>query len=94
MSYTLDKILYGYIGISELPLMCQSINTMTYTYIATCFHSLTLPNAIGECRMNRLKGLCHDLRGYQVKRIFLFWIRNPKSKRNQVEEILDNLLFS
>ena len=25
---------------------------------------------------------------------FLFWIRNPKSKKNKVEEILDNLLFS
>ena len=24
----------------------------------------------------------------------MFWIRNPKSKRNEVEEILDNLLFS
>ena len=40
----------------------------------------------------RLKGLC--LRGYQAKRTFWFWIRNPKSKRNVVEEILNNLLFS
>ena len=41
-----------------------------------------------------LKGLCRDLRGYRAKRTFLFWIWNPKSKRNEVEEILDNLLFS
>ena len=26
--------------------------------------------------------------------LFWFWFRNPKSKRNEVEEILDNLLFS
>ena len=41
-----------------------------------------------------LKGLCRDLRGYQTKRTFIFWIRNPKSKRNEVEEILENLLIS
>ena len=41
-----------------------------------------------------LKGLCRDLRGYQTKRTFWFWIRNQKSKRYVVEEILDNLLFS
>ena len=41
-----------------------------------------------------LKGQCHDLRGYQAKRTFWFWIQNPKSKRNAVEEILSNLLFS
>ena len=43
-------------------------------------------------KMSILKG--HDLRGYQAKRTFLFGIRNPKSKENGVEEILNNLLFS
>ena len=31
-----------------------------------------------------LKGLCHDLRGYQAKRTFWFWFRNPKSKRKEI----------
>ena len=39
-----------------------------------------------------LRGLC--LRGCLAKHTFWFWIRNPKSKRNVVQEILDNLLFS
>ena len=33
ISYTLDRILYGYVT-------GQLTNTMTYTYIATCFHLL------------------------------------------------------
>ena len=41
-----------------------------------------------------LKGVCHYLRGCQAKRTVLFWIWNAKSKRNVVQEILDNLLFS
>ena len=49
ISYTLDRILCGYVSRSSL----WRATTYTY-YIATCFHSLTLPNALGECRMNRL----------------------------------------
>ena len=60
-------------------------------YEATCLQSRLVP---AEGYHRGLRGLFHDLRGYQAKRTFLFWIRNPKSKRNVVEEILDNLLFS
>ena len=46
------------------------------------------------CRQVLKKRLFHDLRRYQANRTFWFGIRNPKSKRNEMEEILDNLLFS
>ena len=46
-------------------------------------------------KTQHIKGaLCRDLLGYQAKRTFWFWIRNPKWKRSDMEEILDNLLFS
>ena len=51
----------------------------------------------GWYRKETLEGLGHDLRGYQGKRTFpkSKRIRNPKSKRNEVEEIsADNLVFS